>query len=62
MLWKIKTKLGKDKNKLRKYALKIMKILRTANLGSNFTGSFFKKTFNNKPKNNKPKFNLINQK
>ena len=29
-----------NKNKLRKYTLIIIKILRTASLGSNFTGSY----------------------
>ena len=46
VLWKIKKKkkkkLGKNKNKLR--TLKIKKILRTASLGSNFTGSYKKKS------------------
>ena len=35
-------KLGKNKNK---YTLKIMKILRTASLGSNFTGSYKKRVY-----------------
>ena len=35
-------KIGKNKNKLKQYTLKIMKILRTASLGSNFTGSYKK--------------------
>ena len=39
---KKKKKLGKNKNKLR--TLKIKKILRTASLGSNFTGSYKKKS------------------
>ena len=39
---KKKKKLGKNKNKLR--TLKIKKILRTASLGTNFTGSYKKKS------------------
>ena len=43
VLWEIFKKSGKTKNKLRTYTLKIMKGLRTASLGSNFTGSYKKR-------------------
>ena len=36
-------KNGKNKNKLKKYTLKITKILRAASLGPNFTGSYKKR-------------------
>ena len=58
---KFSKKSGKNKDKLRPYTLKAMKILRTASLGSNFTGSYKKKvqspdtekskTFNNRKVN-----------
>ena len=38
-----KKKTGKNKNKLRTIYTKIMKILRTATLGANFTGSYKKR-------------------
>ena len=41
---KILKKSGEHKNKLRtRYSIKTMKILKTASLGSNFTGSYKKK-------------------
>ena len=46
VLWKIFKKSGENKNKLRTYTLKIMKILKIASLGSSFTGSYKKKECN----------------
>ena len=45
---KLRKKSGKNKNKVRKYTLKIKEILRTASLGSNFTDSCKKECVNKK--------------